>query len=232
MRPAAARNVRTGRFGLPLFCALVFLAAAGAGRAQLHWESTHLSITPKSTELQATAEFKFTNVGGAPLTIKEVHPDCGCVVPTPDSRAYSPGESGRVAVTFNVPGQLGDRDVPIQVISESAGKTSSSVVVLHVRIQELVTFSERFVYWKTEQPLNPRTVTITLAAGEDLTVKEVRAADPAFHTELASTSDPRRFTLKITPPAKRQRLATSVVVTTTPQQGGRVTEHRIVARVW
>ena len=46
-------------------------------------------------------EFKFTNVGKAPLKITKVKSSCGCTIPTYPKQEIMPGESGIIKVKYN-----------------------------------------------------------------------------------------------------------------------------------
>lgn len=48
-----------------------------------------------------TREFKFTNVGKAPLKIVNVKSSCGCTIPTYPRGEIMPGESGVINVKYN-----------------------------------------------------------------------------------------------------------------------------------
>ena len=51
------------------------------------------------------AEFKFTNVGDAPLVIHQAIASCGCTVPDYTKEPILPGKSGVVKVTYNGTGR-------------------------------------------------------------------------------------------------------------------------------
>lgn len=50
--------------------------------------------------------FTFTNIGNAPLVIKQVVASCGCTVATYTNRPVMPGETGTVYVTYNGTGKF------------------------------------------------------------------------------------------------------------------------------
>lgn len=212
-----------------VFAALAFIGLRVS--AAVEWTSAQQQITPKTTDRVATAEYSFTNTGPEPVVIRDIHADCGCVTPQPDPTPVAPGQKGKLVVLFQARGQLGERHVPIEVTTVSAGKISRATLVLHVQMREVVHFSERFVYWKTDQPLEPRVIRVTLAPNENLAVSDAQSDNPAFHVELTPTADPHVFTLRITPPSERARVAAGVIVTTRSVDGDEVA-HRIVARVW
>ncbi|TYP98774.1 uncharacterized protein DUF1573 [Tenacibaculum adriaticum] len=45
--------------------------------------------------------FVFTNVGDAPLIIKDIKSTCGCTVPTKPEKPIMPGEKGQIEVSYD-----------------------------------------------------------------------------------------------------------------------------------
>ncbi|CAM1341176.1 DUF1573 domain-containing protein [Tenacibaculum aestuarii] len=45
--------------------------------------------------------FEFTNVGDAPLIIKDIISTCGCTVPTKPEKPIMPGEKGEIEVSYD-----------------------------------------------------------------------------------------------------------------------------------
>lgn len=48
--------------------------------------------------------FKFENIGGKPLKIISVEPDCGCTIPKFDKKEIIKGEKGKINITFDTYG--------------------------------------------------------------------------------------------------------------------------------
>ena len=45
--------------------------------------------------------FEFTNIGDAPLIIKEIKSTCGCTVPKKPERPIMPGEKGEILISYD-----------------------------------------------------------------------------------------------------------------------------------
>lgn len=45
--------------------------------------------------------FEFTNVGDAPLVIKDIKSTCGCTVPSKPEKPIMPGEKGQIEVSYD-----------------------------------------------------------------------------------------------------------------------------------
>jgi|GEM_PF-5273601 len=201
--------------------------AAGA----LVWDQTTVLLTPKSTDQRATAQFKFQNTGKEPVFINRVQPDCSCVTAPLAKTLYGPGEHGTVTASFAIGHQTGDHTVTIEVKGAEGDRPFSSVLILQVKIVDVVVFSPRFLYWKNDEPLSPKTVEVTLRPGEPLALKEIRAGNPAYTVKLSPTDDPRHFTLLVTPPTPRARSICPITVVTESPDHAQTHEHGMVARV-
>lgn len=223
---------RTFVLGLRLsafFCAAVVAPA----RASLAWEKMRVDVAPKSTEPFATGEFDFQNTGTSPITITEVRPDCSCVTAPLEKKTYAPGEHGQITAIFSLDRQSGEHTVPIQVRTDAPGVDAAKVLIFHVSIIDVVSFSERFLYWRPGEPLTPKTVTVTLLAGERLEIKTVHAANPAFTAELTPAGDnqPGKFLLRVTPPVVRVRGICPITVLTVSPGQNKPIAHTMTARI-
>lgn len=45
--------------------------------------------------------FEFTNIGDAPLIIKEIKSSCGCAIPKKPERPVMPGEKSQISVSYD-----------------------------------------------------------------------------------------------------------------------------------
>lgn len=53
----------------------------------------------------ASTNFKFTNTGDAPLTLKDVRPSCGCTAPKWPKKPIMPGESATIKAVYDGSGK-------------------------------------------------------------------------------------------------------------------------------
>lgn len=68
----------------------------------------------------AEAEFVFKNTSKEPLIIQNVHPSCGCTVPSWSKEAVAPGKTGVIKAAYGTKGRIGAFNKNITVTS-SAG---------------------------------------------------------------------------------------------------------------
>ncbi|RSC92230.1 DUF1573 domain-containing protein [Tenacibaculum singaporense] len=65
--------------------------------------------------------FEFTNVGEAPIIIKDIVSPCGCTVPTKPEKPIMPGEKGQIEVSYDTK-RLGGFSKTLTVISNAKNK--------------------------------------------------------------------------------------------------------------
>ena len=63
--------------------------------------------------------FRFKNIGDAPLVVTDAAASCGCTVPEKPERPILPGETGFIKVVFNSAGKRGHSDKTITVHSNA-----------------------------------------------------------------------------------------------------------------
>ncbi len=81
-------------------------------------EETHNFGTFEEGPIVET-DFEFTNVGKEPITIKESHASCGCTVPTWPKEPIAPGKKGKIHVTFNSKGRVGQIHKDVTIVSNA-----------------------------------------------------------------------------------------------------------------
>ncbi len=70
--------------------------------------------------------FKFKNVGGSDLIIKEAHGSCGCTVPKFPKEPVAPGEEGVIDVEFSSEGK---RDLQEKTVTLTTNSTPNTKVI-------------------------------------------------------------------------------------------------------
>lgn len=96
--------------------------------ASFKWDKTTHDFGTIPQAKPTTAEFRFTNNGGAPLIIAAAQGSCGCTVADYTKEPIAPGKSGFVKATFNAasPGPF----TKTVTVSSNAG---TAPVVLNIK---------------------------------------------------------------------------------------------------
>ena len=127
------RYMNMKKIGILIVMALFFVATCHAEsekEGSIKFETTvHDFGNIKETAGPQIYKFKFTNVGQAPLKIKNAKAECGCTKPEFPVKEIAPGESGYITVAYNPRGNRGGFTKTVTVRSTgSPGK-----VVLKIR---------------------------------------------------------------------------------------------------
>jgi hypothetical protein len=84
---------------------------------------THDFGTVKELGGPVKYDFKFVNVGGAPLILKDVHASCGCTTPQWPREPILPGEDAAITVSYNPNGRPGSIDKQVTVVTNGTPET-------------------------------------------------------------------------------------------------------------
>lgn len=76
--------------------------AQQASSAEIKFDTLRASVGtfPSSKPIQK-CQFRFTNIGSAPLILNQVFASCGCTIPNYPKTPIKPGESSVIEVTYN-----------------------------------------------------------------------------------------------------------------------------------
>lgn len=106
-----------------IFLSLLIWAASGLhSPAQLQWDTPEIEVTAKPTDTKITREFTFQNKGEATITILSIQTSCDCTSAKVESKTYTPGERGKLLVTFTVGAAKGAVEKNILVKTNSPRK--------------------------------------------------------------------------------------------------------------
>ena len=73
-------------------------------------------------------DFKFKNTGNADFFITDAKGSCGCTVPEYPKETISPGEEGKITVSFNSAGKIGETSKTVSLFCN----IKKGVKVLHI----------------------------------------------------------------------------------------------------
>lgn len=88
---------------------LVFVFTAAITNAQeFKFENELINYGKVTQGSNGVRVFEFTNIGDAPLIIKEIKSSCGCAIPKKPERPIMPGEKSQISVSYdtNRPGSF------------------------------------------------------------------------------------------------------------------------------
>ena len=93
-------------------------------RAKMKFSQTTHKFGTIKTGDKVKHQFKFKNLGDAPLVIKNVDVSCGCTFPSYPFLPIKPGESGEIEVTFDSKNKVGRQKPTITVVTNGRPRTT------------------------------------------------------------------------------------------------------------
>lgn len=173
------------------------LAAAG-----LKFDEPLIKVRAPLDSETVTSDFKFTNTGDAPLTIRETDAGCTCVAVkvAGGKLSYAPGESGTLRATFELGSFQGIVDKQINIwLKDDPEETPSSTVTMQVHIPVAIILEPRTLKWKTGSEPTMQVLEIDMDYAKPIHVKSVSSSSPDFETKLVSVEDGKKYRVEVTP---------------------------------
>lgn len=79
----------------------VFSLALVANAQEFKFETETIDYGKIANGSEGSRVFEFTNIGDAPLIIKDIKSTCGCTVPKRPEKPIMPGEKGKIEVSYD-----------------------------------------------------------------------------------------------------------------------------------
>lgn len=102
----------------------VFFIALTMNAQEFKFESETIDYGKIAQGSEKKRVFKFTNIGDAPIIIKNVKASCGCTVPKTPEKPVMPGETGQIEVEYDTK-RLGKFGKSLTVFSNAKTATKT-----------------------------------------------------------------------------------------------------------
>lgn len=176
--------------------------AAFIHAAALEFENALVEVHAPADAATVTADFKFKNTSGRPVTITKSDPGCSClsVQVAGGKLKYAPGEEGLVRATFDMGNFSGTVDKMIGIwLNEDPSDRPSVKITVRVHIPAIVAIEPKTLKWAVGGKTEPQTITITMAEGESIQVLSVKSTADAFTVETKAIEKGKRYEVVVTP---------------------------------
>ncbi|MGI9087337.1 MAG: DUF1573 domain-containing protein [Chthoniobacterales bacterium] len=193
------------------------LGASASARAELSWEKTQIDLSPKATDAEAVANFKYENKGTKPIKITSVKSSCGCTVASLKKELVEPGEKGEVTATFKIGGRTGVQQKAITVTTDDPNQPVINLM-LKADIPVALEMRPTFVYWENGVEPTPKKIEVKAGKDVELSKLEVTSSAPDFKTSVEKGAAPGEYTITVTPTQTKQMVnATLTLKSNLPQ---------------
>ena len=129
---------------LAIIAAALSAALTAAATARVEWlDEVHDFGAFDESIGEVTCQFRFVNTGTEPVVVTGARATCGCTTPKYPLDAIAPGDTARVAVTFNANGRPG-RFLKKVYVDTNADPGRQSLTITGVVIGAPATVAERY----------------------------------------------------------------------------------------
>ncbi len=196
---------------------LVFLAVLAwmfsRAAADVEWEKQEVVVQADVGAKSVTGEFVFRNTGNAPITIKQADVACACSIAEMNKTKYAPGETGKLAITFEIGDRTGTHIKTITVRTDDPGGWVHRLF-LKVRLVEPPAIAPRMVYWHHGEAPKGKALAVTAAKDETVRVTGVQVNRKLFDASVETVEKGKRYVVTITPKDTRKEAISPVEIQT------------------
>lgn len=139
---------------------LMVLAVSAFG--QLRFESRELVLQPSFLDKEVLAEFRFTNIGKAPVAIKVLSSSCDCTAVSSDKPVYAPGEQGVIRAVLTIGDRLGLQEKNVHLETDCPEKPTEDLL-FKATIPSWVDLEPKMLKWAETETLEPKSVRVKIA---------------------------------------------------------------------
>ena len=186
---------------------LLWLAGiATLGAAGLDFENETRDVNAGLDEKVVKSEFKFTNSGKEPVTIKAADAGCSClaVEVAEKKMTYAPGESGVLRATFEVGAFQGVVDKPIHIwLDGDPEEKPSQTVHLKVHVPTIISVEPKSVKWDIGTG-GVKSIDVKMDYEKPITIRKVTTSNPDFSSKLVTVEEGKHYRIEVTPVETRR----------------------------
>lgn len=187
---------------------LVLMLSAETCLGALVWGTKDLALKTAVGQQTAEAVFPFRNAGDRPVRILSLDPSCGCMVAEPGKWVYAPGESGEIRVQMALAGYVGHLRRSVAVETDDAAEKYFELT-LTLDIPEPVAIAPRFLFWRVGDPVDEKSLEITIAEPAKTSLGGFECDRPAFTAQLQPVAS-GRYRLAVKPANTRQPVESAI----------------------
>ncbi len=172
-------------------------ATAAVAGPMIEFETTDYDFGKIMAEEDIRYEYVFTNTGGQPLEILNVHPTCGCTTAGEIEKVIAPGAQGKIPIEFHTKGYKGKVEKIIRVSTNVPGK---QVVTLKIggEIWEPIEINPRYASFGQivdKSKASTREVEIVSHLDEPLEIRNVVCSSALFSATVETLEAGKKFKL-------------------------------------
>jgi len=175
---------------------VLLVLSAGLVHASIEWAQTRVELQVHPAQQSEVASFIFTNTGEKAISLGAVKVSCGCLAPKIQKRTYEPGESGALAVRFDLTNRTGPQHKKLTVTTSDGIEHK---LVVDVDIPELYKVSPVMMKWVKGSAKKIKTAKLTNRNQQPVHLLSATSSDQAFTVELKTVRKGYEYEVAVTP---------------------------------
>lgn len=188
----------------PMKALLLFWFAIGMLplHAGLKFEEESISAKASLEDKTISSDYKFTNTGDSPLTIKSADAGCSCIsVEVAGGKlTYAPGEAGVLRANFEIGSFQGTVEKAVYVWLEGDPEEKpSSTLKLSVTIPTIIALEPKTVKWTLGEEALPKVIEVKMDYEKPIHITQVNSNNENFKSELITLEAGKHYQIKVTP---------------------------------
>lgn len=190
-------RTRRGASAVAAGAVLLALCPVVAG-GQLVWEPVAHTVTAKASASSTTVAYAFKVAGKTPVRITSARASCSCTTIRFEARAFQPGESGRLTVTFRFGGRIGLQRFIIWVTTD-AKPPRPQVLRLAVTVPEVVRMTPRRLRWHVGGPAAEKRLTLDVVHDKPVRIVKLVCSSSRLKATLETVRPGKTYAIRVKP---------------------------------
>ncbi len=182
-------------------------------QGQMQFQEIENQANYKFGDKEVRRIFKFKNDGDYPVTFNSITSSCGCTTTSLDKITYLPGEEGEIEAIFTIGQREGLQRKKITALTDDSDN-SRYELILEVNIPKIAEFNTRLLYWKKDESLDPKTITIDFQPNEPIKITDLKISNDSFNLDIDEVLTGKKYIISVDPGTARNSKNGNLLVKT------------------
>lgn len=182
-------------------------------QGQMQFQEIENQANYKFGDKKVSRIFKFKNDGDYPVTFNSITSSCGCTTTSLDKMTYLPGEKGEIEAIFTIGQREGLQRKKITVLTDDSDN-SRYELILEVNIPKIAEINTRLLYWKKDESLDPKTITIDFQPNEPIKITGLKTSNDSFNLDMDEVLTGKKYIILVDPGTARNSKNGNLLVKT------------------
>jgi hypothetical protein len=182
-------------------------------QGQMQFQEIEYQANYKFGDKEVRRIFKFKNDGDYAVTFNSITSSCGCTTTSLDKLTYLPGEEGEIEAIFTIGQREGFQRKKITVLTDDSDNARYELI-LEVNIPKIAEINTRLLYWKKDESLDPKTITIDFQPNEPIKITDLKISNDSFNFDMDEVLTGKKYIISVDPGTARNSKNGNLLVKT------------------